>query len=94
MVSPRERRHMHRTSPFVDLKLPILEHPDDTWHPLLPEGPALSFLALLSDNQRVRQRGHLWRRKSQEMEPRGCLERVWPPERAAGQVPQPPRCSS
>lgn len=39
MVSPRERRHMRRMSPFVDLKLPILEHPDDTWHSLVPEGP-------------------------------------------------------
>ena len=91
MVSPRERRHMRRMSPFVDLKLPIPEHPDDTWRPCSPKVPALSFLALLSDNQRVRQRGHLWRQK---VKPRGCLERVWPPERAAGQVPQAPRCSS
>ena len=33
--------------------------------PYFPRVTALSFLALLSDNQRARQRGHLWRREGQ-----------------------------
>ena len=36
MVSPRERRDTRSESPFVDLKLPIQEHPDDARHALLP----------------------------------------------------------